>query len=424
MFEKELAEYLRKVCLEVMEKATVKPGEPHQGVVNETGMPLLTPDGRKSYHAFWVRDSAMSAGAGLVKAELIEGWVRLIASTQNGPETKHLSHGLKVPAYSIPDHINFNGKPVWYPGTYSDTEDQGTGDWGIYPPLDDAFYFIHLVYRLFEERGKETPLSKVTTSYGENRLIDVCEKAFDSVSVDPEKELVFGGKEPDAQVVDWGFCDTVRKSGLFLFPSLLRYRAARELAEMFASLGNERKDAQYRLLAEKIQNSINETFYHRLETGEAWYISATGKGNQDDVWGTALAAALRIPDASRRMPIARGLLSGYRKRRAVMQGAVRHLLTTDTKNRSGWEKTMTPLNRYQNGAYWGVPAGWYICGMSLADEKAAEEMFREYVDDIRENRDKGAPWECIFPEDDYYKCPDYVASVATPYLALKEWELI
>ena len=177
---------LRQIARETIASAAVKPGGQISTGPNTTGHGLHLPGGSGFYPAFWVRDAAMMLGDGFIAAEEIEGWIRLIAATQPGPQGLALEHGMSVPGFSIPDHINVNGKPVWFPGTYSDTTDQGKGEYGFLPPADDAFYFVQMVREHFQLTGSlqllRTPLP---TGWGEQPLLTICDQAFASVAVDP-----------------------------------------------------------------------------------------------------------------------------------------------------------------------------------------------------------------------------------------------
>jgi len=72
---------------------------------------------------------------------------------QNGEAEKLLENGLRIPTWSVADHINFDGKPVFFPGTYESGENQGSEDFGFYPPHDNNYYFIELAYLCYEKSG-------------------------------------------------------------------------------------------------------------------------------------------------------------------------------------------------------------------------------------------------------------------------------
>jgi len=148
-------EFLRVLTRDVVAASRVKPGQNAGGSpTNSSGFTLIMPGGRGSYPAFWIRDFAMSLESGFVTAEEMLNHLRLTARCQNGPVSRTLKHGLVVPPHAIPDHINFDGRPVFYPGTYSSGDDQGTGAFGILPPVDDHYEFVHIAWYLFRTTGK------------------------------------------------------------------------------------------------------------------------------------------------------------------------------------------------------------------------------------------------------------------------------
>jgi len=61
------------------------------------------------------------------------------------------------------------------------------------------------------------------------------EFAFESYNIDGKTELPFCNLE--RHTVDWRFCDSIKKSGLLLFPSLLRYKSALSLKEIEGKTG-------------------------------------------------------------------------------------------------------------------------------------------------------------------------------------------
>ena len=77
------------------------------------------PSGDEKYLSFWVRDAAMMAESGLLSDDALLRYIGIIACHgQNGEEPRHLANGLTVPPYAVADHINYDGKAVFFPGTY------------------------------------------------------------------------------------------------------------------------------------------------------------------------------------------------------------------------------------------------------------------------------------------------------------------
>lgn len=416
---------LRRFALRVAEGSRVPPDAeiPGHGR-NTTGHTLRVPGATLTYYpAFWVRDAAMMLGSDLVPAEEVEGWVRLVASTQAGPQGVFLKHGLFVPPYSLPDHITLQGTACWYPGAM-DGEDQGNGTFGFLPPADDAFFFIRMVRE--HQRLTRKPslfLSEVRTPWGKAGVSEVCARAFDSVATEPETGLVVCEAGEGKTRVDWGFCDTVRKTGACLMPSLLRWQAARDLEALYRSAEREKEAHRYRHEASRLRAAIPRTFYRPVTAGEAergLLLSATGLGRKDDVWASAYAVSLGVLPSRIRQAVCRHLLVLYRAGGTVLEGQVRHLPPTGTLG-GLWEQCVAAPQTYQNGAFWGTPTGWFIAALLAVDRAAASRMLGEFVEHLRAQEEKGAPWECINPARDHFQNPRYAASVCLPYSVLEDY---
>jgi hypothetical protein len=396
---------------------------------NTTPYDLRVPGGNMGYPAYWVRDSVMMLGGDLISAAEVEGWIRLIVSTLRGPSDWEVRPGVVIPAYAVPDHVNFDGRPTFYPGNYETGDRQGGPPWGKYPPLDDGFYFLAAVHEHWR-LTKDLRLfgARLKTSFSEEKLTDLCEKVYAVPLSDPKTGLVTAGDIEKENAKDWGFCDGVSKSGKLLFPSILKFRAARRLAELFAASGDAQRAAAYRRDAGRITASLGPTFLRPALGGtEGWLHSATGVGNQPDVWGSAFAVHSGVLDAPTARAVSSALARAFRERTAVQDGLIRHIPTTDRVNQGGWEVSAIDLGTYQNGGYWGTPVGWYISALHGSDPAAASDLAGEYVRSLRRDmRPDGMTqaWEWVNTETAKASNPLYVASVALPYLSLLEAGLL
>ena len=102
---------------DVVEASRVKPGSNGGGrwpLTNSCGFTLITP-GKDTYTAFWVRDFSMAVDSGFITAEELRNHLLLICKAQNGPADLKLANGLHVPAWAIPDHINYDGRAKLLP---------------------------------------------------------------------------------------------------------------------------------------------------------------------------------------------------------------------------------------------------------------------------------------------------------------------
>jgi hypothetical protein len=421
------AAFLLDQARRVVDSAALPPGHSSGKWKNITPYRMHVPGGNMGYPAFWVRDAVMMLGAGLISAEEIEDWIRLMAASIRGPEDWHVRPGVVVPAFAIPDHINFDGRPTFYPGNYETGVKQGGPPFGKYPPFDDHFYFIAAVHEHWKLTGSLALFnSTLATGAGPLGLAALCDRVFQVAPTDPRTGLVIAGDPGTENAKDFGFCDGVFKSGSVLFASILRFDAANRLAELHGAAGHPAQAARLRREAARIREAIPRTFFHPAPApGEGWLHAATAVGNQPDVWGSAFAistGALRGKPAGQ---VARALVRGWRERTAVRQGSIRHILTSDPHG--GWERCLPKPGDYQNGGYWGTATGWYIVAMTRADHAAAAALARDYVSFLRSNlRPDGAAqaWEWFNPDTGKQNNPQYVATVALPYVTLRNAGLL
>lgn len=412
--------YLHAVAVKVLDSAIVAPRAQILGAAkNTTGHTLRVPGGTQSYYpAFWIRDAAMMLDGDFIPATEIEGWVRVIAATQPGPNGLHFGR-LFVPPYSIPDHIAMSGEACWYPGAYAE---QGNGSFGFLPPADNPYFFVHMVHEQWRlSRSLNFFHTELKTSWGQHRLSEICLKAFAAVAVDKRTGLVCCEPTERRTRVDWGFSDSIGKTGLCLVPSLLRWRAACELADLLKADDQKKEASRLRSEAKKIQAAIVSTFYQDLpahalsKTG--CLLSATELGRKDDIWGSAFAIWLGVLPSEIETRISRHLLALYNEGSIVVEGQVRHLPLTGAFG-GGWEKSLCAPGQYQNGGYWATPVGWLVIALQRIDPTAADRLFSEYITHLRANEQKGAPWEWINPALNLRVNPRYASSVGLVYTAI------
>jgi hypothetical protein len=116
--------FLKEQAARIVESARLAPGQVSGKWRNTTPYTIHIPGGNMGYPAYWVRDSVMMLGGSFVKASEIEEWVRLICKTLPDRDW-NVRPGVVVPAFAVPDHINFDGKPTFYPGNYETGTRQG-----------------------------------------------------------------------------------------------------------------------------------------------------------------------------------------------------------------------------------------------------------------------------------------------------------
>jgi hypothetical protein len=380
---------------------------------------LITPGG--NYPALWTRDFAMSLDCGLIGATEILPQLRLIARCQNGEKERRLSSGGIIPPFAIVDHVNLAGGAVFYPGTYSSGEDQGAPPWGPLPPMDDHFYFIHIAYALWRDTGDARFLDE---SISERSLFDRLERAFHSPACDPNTGAAVTNKERRA--VGFGFQDSVYLLGAMSFTTLLRYRAARQLAEMCQARGKAPAAAEYTQTAQNIAANLVPVFGDPAQR-DGWLLAATEAGKQPDVWATLFGLHLGVLPAEAAERARNTVAAAVRAPGHTIeyQGAVRHV-PSDLYFRPNqcWEAGGSGVNTYQSGAFWHTPTGWLIEALQAVDSALARQVCDRFIrhlrqGDFRKGEGQNAPWECFGLDMAGAQNPVYMASVTLPLAVLQ-----
>jgi hypothetical protein len=186
-------------------------------------------------------------------------------------------------------------------------------------------------------------------------------------------------------------------------PSLLRWQAARELAELFSTSGKATEADFFRKQAAAIRLAIPTAFAREIPTTngsngakEVLLLSTTELGRKDDVWASAYAVWLGVLPPQLEKSVAQHLLSLYEAGGTVVQGQVRHL---PPRGEFGgyWEQALCERDTYQNGGFWATPTGWLIVALRKVSPAASDKVLSEYTEHLKRNRDRGAPWEWIQP---------------------------
>jgi hypothetical protein len=265
--------------------------------------------------------------------------------------------------------------------------------------------------------------SQVATKDGSPmKVSELCRKVFDAIPVDANG-IPDAGTGPVVNVRDFGFCDSIQKTGKFMFTAVLRYDAALRLEKIERAADDAASADYYRDAAALIKKNLATTFYHDSDhPGEGWLWSATGDCHQPDVWGSAYALSVGAVDPETAVKVARSLLRGYQDHSLVLGGCVSEVLQHDPANPHGWQKTGCPWGVYQNGGYWGTGTGWYLAALNMIDPKAARAMGAEYVNFLRANvlsNGTTTAWEWFNPNTNTYQHSSYVATVALAYGTLQ-----
>jgi hypothetical protein len=361
----------------------------------------------------------MSTDSGFITPEELRRHLLLTCRAQNGCKDLKLANGLYVPPWAIPDHINYDGRATFYPGTYASGDDQGAGACGRVPPIDDQYELIHIAFVYWQE---SCDLRIFDTEIAGVSIFDRLLRAFDS----PRTNLRTGLAETteEDRAVGFGFCDGETHTGELLFASLLRYRAAGELAEMARARGRRELVRDYERIQKAIRTHLIPAFGDHAAIG-GWLRASTELSRQPDVWGTLFALHLGVLGRGDAAAARRTVVAAVKKGTITFEGGVRQVPTDmDFSRSTAWERSMCAVNTYQNGGYWHTASGWLIEALWKADRKLALQVFEEMIghlraQDFRQGAGHGAPWEVYGRNGQGRQNPVYMASVALPYGILR-----
>ena len=408
--------FLEQMVKDVMEASRIYPGQKISKDFgpNQTEGVLIRPGGRTSYPAFWIRDYAMSIETGYVSEKEQKHMLELTASTQSDSLIR-TKWGTSIPKGSIADHIRIDdGKPIYFPGTYS-FENQGEKKWGMQPPFCDQFFFIQMAYFYVKSFSKTPTLSKEINGV---KLINRLEQAYQMPPSHPRSHLV--QVDETNRGVDFGFRDAIYITGKLCYASLLKYQAAKQIAYLYGKMGNKSMSLRYQQEANLLKISIVSTFID----ARGMLRASTGMSGQADVWATSLAINLGVLTGKSRLKAAQYLRDAYLRGELSQKGNIRHVIKSDDFSAtSAWEKSVVPINTYQNGAYWGTPVGWVCQAIAYVDLPSAQKLAKEFIQELREGDFRkgdtfGSPWECF--NDKLTQNPVYLTSVAVPLIIFKK----
>jgi hypothetical protein len=415
LLSKEDFSFLKEMTKEVVERSRVYPNQiaSKDFGANNSGGVLIKPGGSEAYPAFWIRDYAMSIESGFIPVKE-QKHMLLVAASGQCDQTWITDGGCMIPMGAIPDHMRLDdSKPIYFPGTY-DSKGQGNKKWGMMPPYCDQYFFVDMAYFYIKNSSSTKLLNEKIKGV---TLIDRLELAYKTPPTKQEGVLVYATE--DFRGVDFGFRDVITITGELCMPSILKYRASLELAELFDLLKNREKAALYRNDAKRLKEEIPQHF----SDSRGMLLASTGKSKQADIWSTVMAIYYGIIEGEQALNASRTITDGYKKGLLAKNGNIRHIfIGEDFSGKSAWEKSLVQKGDYQNGGYWGTPTGWVCYTIAKTDPAAAKQLAKEYIDnlragDFRKGGEYGEPWECY-----NIKAPQnsiYMTTVTSPYTVFK-----
>ncbi|MCM8820687.1 MAG: hypothetical protein NC932_01880 [Candidatus Omnitrophica bacterium] len=369
---------------------------------------VYIPGGDEKYPSFWIRDAVMQCRSGFIPFDEMKTMLGIILFFQNGQEYRKLANNLCITPWAIPDHINLYGLgteefqktypsgPVFYPGTYSASDNQGDGSYGIRPPDDNIYEVIQLAYLLISLSEVSDAAKLLNISINGVSVIERLHFGFQSASVDKETGLHWNTPQ------NWAasnFHDALRPMGAIALTSLLRFRAARQMAELFRIMDENEKEEIYLQIAENLKKNIQKTF----QRDDGWLICATKVNCQPDTWSTGMACYYGLLQGDYFTSACEALLKSCSTGSLSVNGYLRHtpVWADCIPGKVVWEDRKMDYDRsygiYQNGGYWPQPIGYVCWSIAQIDRKYATRIAIEFIEHTRKFEEEGAPFEWINP---------------------------
>jgi hypothetical protein len=410
-------DFFKELTRDSVEACRVAPGRTAADKLNKLGFNAYRPGGRDCYPAIWIQDFTMIYASGFVSRKDGLSHLQLILECQNTDEPIALENSASIPPHAIADHINFDGSPVFFPGTYSSGTNQGGEPWGTLPPVNNHYDVIWLTEMLLEP---DNPRELLELKIKVKSVYDRLRNAFDVPLSNPDNGLVF--TKPELRSVGFIFCDSIYMTGYLLTASLLRYRAASHMASFAEKLEKRDDVKKYKEICSLIKMNLEKVFEHP----SGWLKAATGISSQPDVWGTAFAVYSGLLSKERSDLAVETIFKSFEDGNIEFEGAFRHVpLNYDFSEESPWERTCTDKNTYQNGAYWHMPTGWIIASLQERYPDSAQNIYDRFIEHMKLNSfSKGdnfsAPWECIGLNGTANQNPIFAPSVTMPYFVISK----
>jgi hypothetical protein len=190
--------FLRELALAAIQSVTVPAKTKFMGrlpvqagfttPVNWLGCDVIRPGGRDCYPAVWIQDFMMSYSSGLIPSDVGQGHLEFIATAQNGPVSRVLGNGVVIPAWSVADHINFDGSAVFFRApTRRATIRAVNHTVCAPPPANNHFDFIWLAWLRWQEEHRMAEF--LSSDYAGVPLLERLKHAFAAVETDPARAI-------------------------------------------------------------------------------------------------------------------------------------------------------------------------------------------------------------------------------------------
>lgn len=306
------------------------------------------------YNALWTRDHAYVVWhyPSLLTAQERRDFVTYTLSRRTtGAEAD--PDGGTLPADWIADRIDASGTAAYKNAGASEL-----------PFMDGIMFVILALWADWTETGS-------TATYTANQAaIEAC------LAVIPTSASGCVWSDPANPSVDYGFTDTVKKTGDVAYGTALLAWAYKMLGEIS---GGSSYDAA---------RASAEAGLATLRQPDGWYAGSSGNNaSVDDVWATALIAAEGLAPYADCVASGQAIADAYNAGTISQFGLVRHLIEGQF-----WTGTSTTQGQYQNGGYWLTPLWDCVRAVKLVDPDLALTWAAEAMTQLNDERTAEGTW--------------------------------
>lgn len=328
-----------------------------------------------TYNALWTRDHAYvlyhhpTLKTATERRQFVTYYLsRRTTGVESDPD------GGTLPADFVPDRIGSTGTAVYKNAGASEL------------PFMDGIHF--LIMALWSDWN----LTGHTQTFEDNQeAIDDCLAAI------PRSVNGCVFSDTSTPSVDYGFTDTVKKTGDVAYGTALQAWAYKMLDEISEGGSSTAESDTYANLRADAESGLAT-----LRNASGWYSgSSVNNAAKDDVWATALIVAEELVNGSDRTASAQAIADAYLdgfdngvgwESQITELGMIRHLPAGQF-----WAGTSTSTNRYQNGGFWFTPLWDVVRAISVVDHSLARQLAAEALGTIQDQADAvgyvDAAWE-------------------------------
>lgn len=230
-----------------------------------------------------------------------------------------------------------------------------------FPDMDGIAYVLLVLWTDWVETGDNS------TFLAQQTVINSC---LAELPRDPGNAAGCVYSDPANPSVDFGYTDSVKKTGLVTYGTALLARAYRQCADMAGETASGTVGI-YTTAFNQIVAALRS-----LRDTNGLYLGSSGNNNTvHDMWGTALIAAEGLCSQGEQLVSCQAILEAYQANTGWTQsGIVRHLLPGES-----WTGTSTATGHYQNGGYWYTPARECLRCVQLVNPRVADVWANELI---------------------------------------------